>query len=305
MPADNPTSVHTPILVERVLELLAVKDGGTYIDATANGGGHTRAILAACAPSGRLLAIDRDPDLIDNASRELASEVAAGRLTLANANFASLADVAEEAAMIPVDGVLFDLGLSSYHLDRSRRGFAFSQSEPLDMRFGAGELATRRASEIVARSSAPALTAIFRDFGEERYASRIARTIVASRERQPIETTTDLFAAIERSLPANTRWRAARHAARVFQALRIAVNDELDAVRQALSLAWQCLAPQGRLVVLSFHSLEDRIVKHSFRDWARNDGARLLTKKPISAGAAEVSANQRAASAKLRAVEKA
>ena len=304
MNADIEPSVHTPILVERVVELLGVRENGRYIDATANGGGHTRAILEGSSPDGRLLSIDRDPDLTARLRESLAAEVNAGRLSVENASFVEIANLAEKADLAPVDGVLFDLGLSSYHLDHSGRGFAFSKSEPLDMRFGTSEVETRRAKEIVARTSAHDLTKILRDYGEERFASRIARTIVSLRERSPIETSGDLFEAIERSLPANTRWRASRHAARVFQALRITVNDELDAIRRALPQAWRCLAPSGRIVVLSFHSLEDRIVKQAFRKWGREENARILTKKPLVAADDEIAANARAASAKMRAVEK-
>jgi 16S rRNA (cytosine1402-N4)-methyltransferase len=295
--------LHVPILLHEVLELLAVRPGGRYIDATANGGGHTRAILDACGPDGRVLALDRDADLIERLAVTLADFVGAARLVPINTSFDELATVAAQQGFSPCDGVLFDLGLSSYHLDHSARGFAFARSEPLDMRFGPDESDTGSARELLERASTDELTRIFRELGEERFASRIARTIVSLRDRHPITTTNDLFEAVARSLPANTRWRAARHAARIFQAVRIAVNDELDAVRAALPQAWECLAPGGRIAVLSFHSLEDRIVKHFFREQARRGGA-LLTKKPLTASADEVARNPRAASAKLRAVEK-
>lgn len=305
MTTSSPSSepIHVPILLDEVLELLAVRPGGRYIDATANGGGHTRAILDACGPDGRVLALDRDADLIERLAVNSSDSVGNGRLVPVHASFDELATVASQRGFDPCDGILFDLGLSSYHLDRSARGFAFARDEPLDMRFGAGEEYTETASELLARASTDELTRIFRELGEERFASRVARTIVSLRDRQAIATTTDLFEAVERSLPANTRWRAARHAARIFQGLRIAVNGELDAVRAALPQAWECLAPGGRIAVLSFHSLEDRIVKHFFREQARRGGA-LLVKKPITASAEEVARNSRAASAKLRAVEK-
>ncbi len=303
-PAAPDGPVHVPILRDEVLDLLGVRPDGRYIDATANGGGHTAAILAASAPHGRVLALDRDADLIERLSRSFAVDVVQGRLLPVHTSFEELHDVADRAGMLPVDGVLFDLGLSSYHLDHSGRGFAFSRSEPLDMRFGAGELQTDRARDLLADASADELTRVFREFGEERFASRIARSIVALRDRQPIETTSDLFEVIERSLPAKTRWRAARHAARVFQGLRIAVNDELGAVRAALPQAWDCIGPRGRIAVLSFHSLEDRIVKRYFRELAQKREGVLLVKKPLTAGEEEVRANPRAASAKLRAIER-
>lgn len=303
----NPSAdpgVHVPILVDAVLEHLAVRPGGRYIDATVDGGGHTRAILAASAPDGQVLALDRDEALIIRLRETMAEAIEGGRLQPVHSSFAALLDVAGELGFDQVDGVLFDLGLSSFHLDRSGRGFSFTREEPLDMRFDPGELPSRSARELLARAPAGELTTILRNYGEERFASRIARSIVARRERQPIESTADLFTVIESSLPANTRWRAARHAARIFQALRIAVNEELEAVREALPQAWQCLAPGGRMVVLSFHSLEDRIVKRYFRDLRQRGEANVLTKKPLLPSEGEIEINPRAASAKLRAVEK-
>ncbi len=297
-------AVHIPILVDVVLDFLAARPGGVYIDATANGGGHTGALLEASAPNGRVLAFDRDPDLIDQLRSKRADAVQTNRLSTAGVSFSEMEETVAEQGFPPADGILFDLGLSSYHLDRSGRGFAFAHDEPLDMRFGGSEIDTRSARDIIMRAPVNELTTILRELGEERYASRIARTIIADRKKSPFETTTDLFQAIERSLPANTRWRAGRHAARVFQGLRIAVNDELDTIHQTLPQAWKCLAPGGRMVVLSFHSLEDRIIKRWFRDRAREDDARILTKKPLVAGEAEIASNSRAASAKVRAIEK-
>jgi 16S rRNA (cytosine1402-N4)-methyltransferase len=302
-PSTEP-DVHVPILVDTVLEHLAVRPGGRYVDATVNGGGHTRAILAASAPDGQVLALDRDEQLIARLRESMAEAIESGRLHPVHSSFAALLEIAAERGFAEVDGVLFDLGLSSFHLDRSGRGFSFAREEPLDMRFDPGELPSRSARELIARAPAGELTAILRDYGEERFASRIARSIVARREREPIETTADLLAVIESSLPANTRWRAARHAARIFQGLRIAVNEELDAVREALPQAWQCLVPGGRMVVLSFHSLEDRIVKRYFRDLRQHDQATVLTKKPLLPSETEIEQNPRAASAKLRAIEK-
>ena len=296
-------SVHTPIQLKEVLELLAADRGGSYVDATANGGGHTAAILAA-NENNRVLAIDRDPDLIDRLGDTLAAPIAEGRLITAASSFRQITDLAGQHGFTDANGILFDLGLSSYHLDRSGRGFAFARAEPLDMRFGRDELSTSHAGDLIARAPASELTQIFRELGEERFASRIARTIVSMRDREPLETTTDLFAAIERSLPAKTRWRASRHAARVFQGLRIAVNDELTCITETLPDAWQCLASGGRMVVLSFHSLEDRLIKRFFRDRAKAGDGRLLTKKPMVATEEEVELNSRAASAKLRAIEK-
>ncbi len=302
--APAPDEVHVPILVDVVLELLNVRPGGRYIDATANGGGHTRAILEASAPDGVVVAFDRDAELVDGLRQKFPAQVADGRLVPVHSSFAHLRDIAEERGFAPVDGILFDLGLSSYHLDKSGRGFAFAREEPLDMRFDATDLDSKLAKELLARAPVDELISIFRELGEERFGSRIARSVVAHRDREPIVTTTDLLNIVEISLPAKTRWRASRHAARVFQGLRIAVNQELETVRAALPEAWETLAPGGRMVVLAFHSLEDRIIKHYFREHRQQGRGRLLTKKPITADADEVERNPRSASAKLRAIEK-
>ncbi len=304
MTEPDDTSGHTPVLLQEVLEHLAPRPAGRYVDATINGGGHSRAILAASAPDGRVLGIDRDPALLAALGARMAAEVAAGRLQLVNASFRALGEILAARPFAPVDGIVFDLGLSSFHFDASGRGFSFARDEPLDMRFDPTDDDAESAAAIIATRDAGDLTALFRDYGEERFASRIARSLVARRREQPIETTRQLFEVIERALPANTRWRAARHAARVFQALRIAANRELDAVAAVLPQAVAALAPGGRLVVISFHSLEDRLVKHFLRDEKQAGRVRILTKRPILPSEAEVAANPRAGSAKLRAAER-
>ena len=300
--ADSP--VHVPVLLQPVLEALAPRPGGRYVDATANGGGHLRAVLEAAAPDGRVLGIDRDPEILTALAGRCAPAIDAGRLHLAAGSFASLSTVLAAHQFAPVDGILFDLGLSSFHLDASGRGFSYSRDEPLDMRFDPTDDASESAAEILATRDADELVAIFRDYGEERFASRIARTVVARRREQPITTTGQLLAAIEQSVPAASRWRATRAAARIFQALRIAANDELEQIAEVLPQAVAALAPGGRLAVIAFHSLEDRMVKHFLRDQAAAGRLRLLRRKPIMADEAEVAANPRAASAKLRAAEK-
>jgi 16S rRNA (cytosine1402-N4)-methyltransferase len=296
-------SVHTPILRGAVLELLGVRPGGRWIDATIDGGGHAADVLAASAPDGLLLGIDRDAAMLDATRARFAGHVASGRLRLLHANFRALDRCAREQGFLPADGILFDLGLSSFHLDRSGRGFAFAGDEPLDMRFDP-EAGGESAAGLLARAGAGELATILRAYGEERFASRIARTITARRRVAPLRRTRDLMLAIERSLPATARWRAARNAARVFQALRIAVNDELAAIGDALPRALATLARGGRVVVLSFHSLEDRIVKQCFRQAQAAGQVRLLTKKPLRPDVAEIAANPRSASAKLRAAER-
>lgn len=295
--------LHTPVLSAEVLHHLDVRPGLRYVDATIDGGGHASAILEACAPDGKLLGIDRDPDLPAALRVKLGTEIDAGRLKLATGSFRDLTEILSAHAFQPVDGVLVDLGLSSYHLDRSGRGFAYGRNEPLDMRFdptgpeetAAGILATRDSRE---------LTRLIRTYGEERFASRIARTIVARRREAPVRTSDDLLRIIEQSLPAKLRWRSARHAARVFQALRIAVNDELGAVAEMLPQAISCLVPGGRFIAISFHSLEDRLVKQFLRSEQQAGRVRLLTKKPLRASEEEIAANSRAGSALLRAAER-
>src|SRR5262245_56492040 len=245
--------------------------------------------------------MDRDPAIVAALITGAAEALATGRLQVVHASFAALTDVLAAHDFIPVDGMLFDLGLSSYHLDASARGFSFQRDEPLDMRFDPTDEDGETAADILASRSADELTVLFRTYGEERFASRIARTLVARRRSAALRTTADLLAAVEQSLPAGVRWRAARDAARIFQALRIAANDELRAVAAALPQAVAALAPAGRLVVISFHSLEDRLVKNFFRDEQRSGRLHILTKKPIQPRDTEIAANPRAASAKLRA----
>ncbi len=295
---------HIPVLLREVLAHLAPRPGGTYVDATINGGGHAHAVLTASAPDGRVIGFDRDPQILAALQARSADAIAGGRLTLVNASFATLADGLAAHGVGPLDGILFDLGLSSHHLDRSGRGFSFADDEPLDMRFDPTDETCESATDILADRDADELAEIFRTYGEERFASRIARTIVARRRTTPIATTHALLAAIEQSLPAGARWRARRDAARIFQALRIAANGELDAVAAALPQAVAALAPGGRLVAISFHSLEDRLVKHFLRAEVAAGRLRLIQRKPILPSDEEIGANPRAASAKLRAAER-
>jgi 16S rRNA (cytosine1402-N4)-methyltransferase len=295
--------VHTPVLLAEVLRYLDVQPGRRYVDATIDGGGHAAAILDASAPDGVLLGIDRDPDLPLALRGKLGREIDAGRLMLAAGNFRDLAEILSAQAFTPVDGLLVDLGLSSYHLDRSGRGFTYGRNEPLDMRFDP-TCQDPTAADLLATPEVGDLTRLFATYGEERFASRIARSIVAHRRNAPIQTSDDLLRIIEQSLPAKIRWRASRHAARVFQALRIAVNDELGAVAAMLPQALAALAPGGRFVAICFHSLEDRLVKRFLRNEQQAGHVRLLTKKPVRASEEEIQANSRAASAKLRAAER-
>ena len=286
--ADPP---HEPVMKDRCLELLAVGRGGWYVDGTFGAGGHTRAILER---GGCVLAIDRDP----GAARY--ADAIDGCLRLVRGDFRDLDQHVAHAEIGPVAGVLLDLGVSSMQLDEAERGFAFRQEGPLDMRMSAaGDTTVQSAADVVNSYAYEDLAAIIYRYGEERHSRRIARAIVEARDEQPITTTAELADVVQRAYPGGSRRE--HPARRTFQALRIHVNDELAALEEGLEAAQRALAPGGVVVVLSYHSLEDRIVKHFLR------GASMLepiTKKPETASEAEVAANPRARSAKLRAATK-
>jgi 16S rRNA (cytosine1402-N4)-methyltransferase len=307
---------HLPVMPAEVLETLAPSAGSLQIDATAGGGGHTERILEAASPDGRVLALDADPLAIDRVRVRLARF--GDRLVLRQANFRELADVAPAAGFGQVDGALFDLGLSSYQLADTDRGFGFRAGGPLDMRFDTSRGVP--AAELLATLDTNELTALFRRFGEEPKAGRIARAIVDARRTAPVTTAEELAALIERVSPPNPRQPRRTHpATRVFQALRIAVNEELDALQTGLAAAVDLLRPGGRLVVLSYHSLEDRIVKRFLQAERRGctcppeapvcvcgkqPRLRLVTRPSLTPTAEELTANPRARSARLRAAER-
>jgi 16S rRNA (cytosine1402-N4)-methyltransferase len=249
---------HAPVMLAEALVGLAIRPGGRYIDATFGGGGHTSAILAQSAPDGRVLALDTDPEATARAERLAASLNVPDRLTFVQTNFAGIDDAARSAGFPAVDGVLFDFGLSSFQLDDPGRGFAFRFEGPLDMRMNpdAGE----SVSDLLATIGEPELTAILRRYGEEPRARQIARAIVAERDREPIETTGQLASLVERAV-GGRRGAKIHPATKTFQALRIAVNDELGAIERGMVDAIGLLAPGGRLVTIAFHSLEDRLAK--------------------------------------------
>lgn len=296
--------IHTPILTAAILDLLEPRSGQRFIDATVNGGGHTQLLLERSAPDGRVLGIDRDGEILERTRARLADPIDGGRLLLAQGNFADLADIAAAAGFEAVDGILFDLGLSSYHLDESQRGFSFGASEPLDMRFDAGDPETESVARILASRREEEIANLIYEFGEERFSRRIAHAIVRRRESEPVRLTSELYDLIVGALPGPARRHAGRSAARVFQALRIAANDELAAVIAALPQALDLLRPGGAIAVLAFHSLEDRIVKRFFREQKQAGVVDILTKRPLRADDAEIAANPRAASAKLRVARK-
>jgi 16S rRNA (cytosine1402-N4)-methyltransferase len=307
---------HLPVLAEEVISMLSPASGSLQIDATVGGGGHTERILEATNPDGRLLGLDADGAAVARVGERLAHF--GDRLVLRQANFRELATVAPGAGFDAVDGLLMDLGLSSFQLADTDRGFGIRAGGPLDMRFDAGRGVP--ASELLETLDASELTALFRRFGEEPHAPRIARAIVDARRTAPIRTAEELAALVERVAPRGAPGRRRIHpATRVFQALRIAVNEELDALEEALAAAIDLLRPGGRLVVLSYHSLEDRIVKR-FLDaerkgcicppsvpvcvCGRTPRLRLVTKPSLTPTDAELAANPRARSARLRAAER-
>ena len=296
-----PAPAHIPVLLDEVLDLLALSEGGRVIDATINGGGHAAAILERLGPGGRLLGLERDPAIAARARERFAGDE---RVRIVHSSFRHLAGVARVEGFEGADAILFDLGLSSFHLDQGGRGFSFSRDEPLDLRFDPTDPDTQSAAEILATRDAADLTEIFRGYGEERYASRIARAVIAAREEKPVARSGELFELIARVLPGRDRQHAGRSAARIFQALRIAANDELGAVREALPRALDLLRPGGRLGVISFHSLEDRIVKQLFVEAARDEKVDLVTRRPVRPGEVELGENSRAASARLRVAER-
>jgi 16S rRNA (cytosine1402-N4)-methyltransferase len=285
---------HVPVLAEPALHYLAVRPGGIYVDATFGAGGHARSILSRLG-SGRLIAIDADPS-----AAQRASAIGDPRLVFVHSNFRSITSVLDRCAIASVDGVLFDLGVSSMQLDEAERGFSLGRPATLDMRMDPG--VGRSAYDILATASETELADIFYYYGEERSARRIARAVVARRSSGSLPSTTSEFAQLVAGIAARPGKRRRIHpATRVFQALRIAVNDELDALRDGLSGAVGRLRRTGRIVAISFHSLEDRIVKQTFRDDQRLEA---LTKRPVIPDDAEVAVNPRARSGKLRAAER-
>jgi len=312
-PVPGPT--HRPVLSQEAIELLGCREGGTYVDATVGLGGHAEAIAERIIPGGRLIGIDRDADALRQTRGRLARFGAA--VVLVQGNFDRLATVLDEQSVETVDGVLFDFGVSSMQLETAKRGFSFQRTGPLDMRMGPLQGTTAR--ELVNRAPLRELERIIREYGEEPGWRRVAGAIARARARREIATTDELAGLVERALPRPARRRKVHPAARTFQALRIAVNDELGAIERALPQALEALAPHARMVTLAYHSLEDRIVKQAFRRWAKGctcppefpvcrcGGKALvevLTPRPARPGAAEVAANPRARSGRLRACEK-
>lgn len=288
---------HIPVLLRETITLLAPRDGEIYVDGNLGLGGHAREVLDRSAPGGRLVGFDWDPAALRIAKERLAAY--GSRVTLVDRGFAELPATLTQLGLDKVDGILLDLGLSSLQLGMEGRGFSFQRDEPLDMRMDPrGQLT---AGELVNRATEEELADIFYYYGEERQARRIAGFVVEARKKEPITTTGQLAAIVERAVPKRFQPRRIHPATLVFQALRIVVNQELDQLGRILAEGPAALAPGGRFCVITFHSLEDRMVKNAFLSDIR---LQVLTKKPVTAGADEVRANPRARSAKLRAAVK-
>lgn len=304
---------HVPVLVAELIEALHPESGKRYLDGTLGGGGHTEEILIKSSPDGQVLGLDRDDEAIASAQERLGRF---GRRFLARqASFADAKEILTEVGWNGVDGVVLDLGISSHQIDSPQRGFSFRTPSRLDMRMDRRQHLD--AQEIVNLLSGDELERIFRDYGEDSAARRIARTIVSERKHKPIQTTEELVKIVER---VKGKGRRQIHpATQIFQALRIAVNQELQHLEHFLASGFEILRPGGRLAIISFHSLEDRLVKTAFRKWSRaclcpprmlrcqcgwSQKVQMITKKPIVPRASETNANPRARSAKLRIVER-
>jgi len=287
-------SIHVPVMLAEVLEHLQPKPGGVFVDGTLGGGGHTRALAERVGPTGRVIAVDLDPESIRRAERQLAGMP----VSVVNASYADIPEILVEVAVAAADGILLDLGLSSDQLADESRGFSFQAGGELDLRFDTehGEPAWR----LLERLSEEHLADLIYLYGEERFSRRIARRIVEERRSSPIRTAAQL-ADLVRSCVPRSRGHNIDPATRTFQALRIAVNAELDDLKSALRRLPDCLKPGGRLAIISFHSLEDRLVKVAFRDDPR---LKVITRKPVQATEEEISRNPRARSAKLRVAER-
>ncbi|MCD8053022.1 MAG: 16S rRNA (cytosine(1402)-N(4))-methyltransferase RsmH [Lachnospiraceae bacterium] len=307
---------HVPVLLEPVLEQLRIRPDGIYVDGTLGGGGHSAEIVKRLTEGGRLIGIDRDEAAIEAAGARLAPS--GDRITVVRANYGEIRRVLDDLCIDRVDGILLDLGVSSYQLDTADRGFSYMADAPLDMRMDQEE--SRTAADLVNGCSEDELTRILRDYGEERYARNIARHIVAARAEKPVETTGELVRIVQASIPMKMQRTGGHPAKRTFQALRIELNQELTVLEDVTDTMIDCLNPGGRLCVITFHSLEDRIIKNRFRTaenpcvcpknfpvciCGRKSRGRVVTRKPILPTEEETASNSRAKSAKLRVFERA
>lgn len=287
--------VHKPVLKKEVLRYLDPRPDENFIDATIGGGGHTMAIIKQVLPKGQVLGIDWSGELVQELKHK-------SNLVLVNDSYVNLKSIVEEYKFKPIHGILFDLGLSSWHLEKSGRGFSFLKNEELDMRYNLRNSLT--AAEILNQWKESEIEKILKQYGQERFAKKIAKKIIEERKIKPIKSTFQLKDIIKKSVPVWYRHKRLHFATRTFQALRIAVNDELNNLEKALPQTLEILEPKGRLVIISFHSLEDRIVKNFLRESKKKNLLKILTKKPITPSKQEIKENPRSRSAKLRAGQK-
>ncbi len=306
---------HIPVLFEEIMTIMAPKPGELFVDCTLGGGGHSKGFLERTGPDGRLIGIDQDVNALAAAQKNLS--IFDGRVTFVHSNYENLDMILNQYAADGVDGILFDIGVSSYQLDEKDRGFSYMQDAPLDMRMNQQQGLS--AWQVVNTYEEQELHRILKEYGEERWAKRIAQFIVEFRGKKPIDTTGELVDVIKRAIPKSAREEGSHPAKRTFQAIRIEVNNELGVLEETIAVAAKHLKKGGRLGIITFHSLEDRIVKEKFRYLASDcicppelpfcqcdkiSEVKILTRKPVVASIEELQENSRAKSAKFRAVEK-
>jgi 16S rRNA (cytosine1402-N4)-methyltransferase len=294
--------MHIPVLKKEVIKYLDPKPNENFIDATLGEGGHALAILEKNKPEGKILGIELDFDLYQKSKEKILKMNLEKRIILVNDSYTNLEEIVEREKFENVAGILFDLGISSWHLEESKRGFSFLRNEVLDMRYDSKNPLT--AEKILNSYSAREIEKILKQYGNERFARKISKEIVKKRELAPIKTTFQLIEIIKKSIPGKYQHQKIHFATRTFQALRIAVNDELNSLEKTLPKTIEILKPGGRLVVISFHSLEDKIVKNFFKENFKKGCLKILTKKPIRPSKEEIKTNPRSRSAKLRAAIK-
>ncbi len=287
--------MHIPVLKKEVLEYLEPKTNENFVDATLGSAGHSLAILERNKPNGKVLGIEIDPELFKAVKQR-------DRLILVNDSYVNLKKIVEKYKFGPVNGILFDLGFSSWHIEESGKGFSFQKDEPLIMRYDSGQGLT--AQEIVNKWPEKEIEKILREYSEEKFSKRIAKEIIEARKIKPIKTTFQLIEIIKKAVPKGYERGRISPATRTFQALRIKVNDELENLKKVLPQTLKVLEPKGRLVIISFHSLEDRIVKNFLREESKKAQIKILTKKPVRPTEEEIKNNPRSRSARLRAATK-
>jgi len=293
-------NLHVPVLAEEIITYLGLKKGMVIVDCTIGVGGHAEKILKEIGDSGYLIGIDKDEEALREAKLRLRS--ISDRFRLFHSNYADIDLILKEAGIRKINGALFDLGISSFQIDRPERGFSIKLDGPLDMRMDRGQ--EIRASDIINRCARSELADIFREYGDEHFAGRIAERIIRERRRGPIGNTTRLAQIVTGALPYRYRFRRIHPATKVFMALRIVVNKETESLRAGLAKTVSFLGRGARICVISFHSIEDRIVKNRFKEFAKSNRLKIITKKPIRPGIKEAEINPRSRSAKLRVGER-